>query len=150
MIPKFNTQGNLPKGIYFCTWEEFIARFGITPHRLSLISGLKTAMISLKNAGCSRIYLDGSFVTNKIVPGDFDACWDTNGVDINELRSIAPNLLDFRNKRAAQKSQYEGEFFLADRSANQAGMIFLDFFQMDRDGNSKGIIAIDLESWEYD
>ncbi len=68
MIPKFNTQGNLPKGIHFCTWEEFIARFGITPHRLSLISGLKMAIISLKNAGCSVIYVDGSFVTSKLIP----------------------------------------------------------------------------------
>jgi len=86
-------------------------------------------MISLKNAGCSVIYVDGSFVTSKPIPGDFDACWDTNSVDINKLRSIAPNSLNFKNKRAAQKSQYKGEFLLADRSANQAGIIFLDFFR---------------------
>jgi hypothetical protein len=150
MIPQFNLQGNLPQGIYVCTWEEFTARFGITSYRLNLINGLKTAMISLKDAGCSVIYVDGSFVTSKPSPGDFDACWDTDGVDIIKLQSIAPNLLNFKNKRAAQKSQYKGEFFLADQSANQAGMIFLDFFQLDRDGNPKGIIAIDLGSWEYD
>jgi hypothetical protein len=149
MIPQFNSQGNLPEGIYVCTWEEFIARFGITPYRLSLISGLKTAMISLKNAGCRVIYIDGSFVTSKIIPGDFDACWDTSGVDMNKLKSIAPNLLNFTDKRAAQKSHYRRELFPWSKD-QKAGTRFLEFFQIDKEGNPKGIIAIDLGSWKYD
>jgi hypothetical protein len=50
-------------------------------------------MTQLKAAGCRTIYIDGSFVTSKQKPGDFDACWEDNGVDIKYLESIAPTLL---------------------------------------------------------
>lgn len=86
---------------------------GTTPHRLSLIAGLKAAMEQLQDAGCQIVYVDGSFVTHKIVPGDFDACWEVNEVDMDKLKKIAPALLDFSDKRKAQKAQYSGEFFPA-------------------------------------
>ena len=54
-------------------------------------------------------------------------------------------LLDFRNKRAAQKVKYGGELFIADTPASPAGTTFLDFFQTDKTtGDPKGIVAIDL------
>lgn len=146
MIPSFTVDGQLPAGIHVCTWEEFVARFGITSHRLTLIAGLKVAMHQLCNSGCSTIYVDGSFVTQKPVPGDFDACWDANGVDLERLQAVAPALLQFDAKRAAQKAAYGGEFFPAGWPADQTGTLFLDFFQKDREGNPKGIIAIDLVS----
>lgn len=148
MIPPFNSDGKLPPGIHTCTWEEFVAQFGTTPHRLNLIAGLKTAMEQLKHAGCQTVYVDGSFVTNKAVPGDFDACWEVNGVDMNKLKTAAPALLNFANKRAAQKAQYRGEFFPAGWPADITGTLFLDFFQKDRDGNPKGIISIELMRWQ--
>lgn len=144
MIPSFNSDGKLPPGIHTCTWEEFVARFGTTPHRLTLIYGLKIAMEQLRSVGCQAVYIDGSFVTNKSVPGDFDACWEVNGVDMNKLKTTAPALLIFSNKRADQKAQYGGEFFPAGWPADSAGTLFLDFFQKDRDGNPKGIISIEL------
>ncbi len=125
-----------------------MARFGTTSHRLNLISGLKRAMAQLREAGCPTVYIDGSFVTSKLVPGDFDACWEAAGVDMNALKAIAPSLLRFEAKRAAQKAEYGGEFFPAGWPADSAGNLFLDFFQMDREGNSKGIIAIDLSRWQ--
>lgn len=125
-----------------------MARFGQTQQRLDLISGLKIAMAQLRSVGCPTIYIDGSFVTHKLVPGDFDACWDANGVDMAQLQLIAPALLKFDAKRAAQKAIYGGEFFPAGWPADSAGTCFLDFFQMDRDGNLKGIIAIDLVRWQ--
>ena len=45
------------------------------------MTGLKAAMVSLKDAGCKTVYVDGSFVTGKERPGDFDACWEEEGVD---------------------------------------------------------------------
>jgi hypothetical protein len=148
MVPLFNANGQLPPGIHFCDWEEFIARFGTTPHRLNLIAGLKLAMTQLRAAGCPTVYIDGSFVTYKLVPGDFDACWEANGVDMIQLKSIAPALLMFDAKRAAQKAAYGGEFFPAGWPADSVGTLFLEFFQMDRDGSPKGIIAIDLVRWQ--
>jgi hypothetical protein len=148
MLPAFDSEGNLPPGIHICTWEEFVARFGITPHRLNLIAGLKIAIMQLREAGCSTIYVDGSFVTRKLIPGDFDACWDTNGVDVNKLIMIAPTLLKFDAKRASQKAEYGGELFPAELTADASGNRFLEFFQIDRNGNPKGLIAINLRRWQ--
>lgn len=92
-------------------------------------------------AGCATVYLDGSYVTGKPLPGDFDACWNPEGVDIAKLD---PVLKDFSHARRAQKQKYFGEFFpsivLADGKNS-----FLDFFQTEKDtGLQKGIIAISL------
>ena len=144
MIPTFNSDGNLPPGVHWATWQEFVHRFGTTQHRLEIIRGLKIALDSLRSAGCSTVYIDGSFVTKKLAPGDFDACWDANGVNTDFLYSLDPILFKFDNKRAAQKVKYLGELFPAQGSADIAGRTFLEFFQTERDGNPKGIVAIDL------
>ena len=100
------------------------------------------ALQTLKAAGCRRAFIDGSFVSSKEVPGDFDGCWDHNGVDFDALD---PVLLNFEGHREAQKAKFEGELFIAATPADELGTRFLDFFQLDRDGRSKGIIQIDLE-----
>ena len=51
-----------------------------------------------RSAGCRRVWLNGSFVTARDEPGDFDACWDTDEVDLDALD---PVLLDLSNERAA-------------------------------------------------
>ena len=147
MIPDFDSNGLLPPGIHWTTWENFVDRYGITPHRLRLIAGLRAGLESLSQAGCRTAYIDGSFVTAKKIPGDFDACWDTAGVDPVK---IDPVLLTFDNLRAAQKAKFRGEFFFANASAvaGSPNIKFLDFFQVDKDtGNPKGIIAFDLSGW---
>ena len=81
-------------------------------------------------------------MTAKLEPQDFDACWDAAGVDPDLLD---PALLDFSNRRAAQKQRFGGEPFPADFAAEPSGTRFLDYFQRDRDtGEPKGIIAIEL------
>lgn len=118
-------------------------RYAITDHRASLLNGFGDAITSLTVAGCSRVYLDGSFVTDKEVPGDFDACWETSGVDPVLLD---PELLDFTDRRAAQKIRYGGELFPAQISAEPGGTVFLGYFQRDRHtGEPKGIIALDIK-----
>jgi hypothetical protein len=134
--------GNLPPGIHHATWEELASAFGSTPHRQQLLDGLRHALSALRRAGCRRAYVDGSFVTAKDVPEDFDGCWEPQGVDPDALE---PTLLDFTNRRAAQKQRYRGELFVATASADPVGTRFLDFFQRDkRTGEPKGIVALDL------
>ena len=67
--------------------------------------GLRMAMEQLKAGGCRTIYINGSFVTIKPDPGDFDACWDSEDVDYDYLRKNAPRLLNHLD-RSAQKSKY--------------------------------------------
>ena len=143
MIPEFDENGNLPPGVHFCEWEEFVDRFGTTDLRLRLMRGLQMAMQQLKAAGCRTIYINGSFVTSKSDPGDFDACWDREDVDIDYLRREAPQLLKYYD-RAGQKAKYKGELFASDQPVGNYGKNSFDLFQEDRKHNIKGIIAIDL------
>jgi Family of unknown function (DUF6932) len=142
MIPDFDADGNLPPGVHWATWQEFVQRFGMSPHRDKLLMGLRSALDGLKAAGCQAVYIDGSFVTTKSVPNDFDACWDTEGVNPDLLDPI---LLLLTHGRVAQKAKYFGELFPAQFSEGMTGLRFLEFFQIDKEtGKLKGIIAIDL------
>jgi hypothetical protein len=149
MIPAFDLEsGNLPPGIHQATWREITARFGHTPRRRILLAGLRKALLALQSVGCRRAYVDGSFVTAKTHPGDFDGCWEIEGVDVDALDAVAPALLDFAERRKAQKAAYGGEMFPARSGADPSGMAFIDFFQRDKvTGEPKGIIAIDLENF---
>ena len=106
------------------------------------MAGFRAALENLKSAGCRTVYLDGSFVTIKVIPNDYDACWDEDGVDPVLLD---PVLLIFDAGRVAQKARYMGELFPASIIANAGGLSFLDFFQTDKEtGNPKGVVAVDL------
>lgn len=143
-IATFEANGTLPVGIHIATWQEVQEAFAFNPRRQELLSGLQRACKSLKQAGCPRIYIGGSFVTNKEFPGDFDVCWADETVDLERLEEIDPVLLDLTNKRAAQKAKYGGELFPASLTEGGSKKKFLDFFQVTRNGEPKGIIAIDL------
>lgn len=142
MIPPFEPDtGNLPPGIHEASWDELVERFGYTEQRRGLLSGLRAAIESLRRAGCRRVYVDGSFVTAKQAPADFDACWEVTGVSVAQLD---PVLLDFRESRQLQKAKFGGELFPAIWIANQRGTRFTDYFQLDsQTGERKGIVAID-------
>jgi len=97
---------------------------------------------ALRLAGCRTAYVDGSFVTAKESPGDFDVCWDARGVRASLLD---PVLLIFYQGRALQKAKYGGEFFPAHFPADVSGITYLEFFQQDKHTNAtKGIVALDL------
>ena len=142
MIPPFNKDGLLPPGVYWADWSELRDRFGNNPWRLRLATGFRAAIENLRDAGCRTVYLNGSFVTSKAMPNDYDACWEEAGVDPTTLD---PALLTFDAGWAAQKAKYMGELFPASIIADTAGLSFLEFFQTDKEtGEPKGIIAVDL------
>ena len=95
----------------------------------------------LEAAGCRRLWLNGSFVTSKEEPGDFDACWDEYGVDLDGLDPI---FFDFADGRAAQKARFGGEFF-PNVVETGSGLAFSEFFQNERDTGRKGIVVILLK-----
>jgi hypothetical protein len=145
MIPDFVDIGApwavLPPGIHMATLEEIRGKFAYNETRLELFNGFERACQDLVKAGCRTIYLDGSFVTEKETPGDFDGCWDPRGMEPSLLE---PTLLEFGSGRRAQKSMYLGEFFPSTALAvASAGTMFLDFFQTDRfTGKPKGLIQV--------
>ena len=146
MLPEFNRDGRLPPGIHWATWQEVQSRFGFSSRRQRLLGGLRLALAALNRAGCGRVYIDGSFVTVKREPRDYDACWDIDGVNVEALDSV---FLDFSRGRTAQKRKYLGEFFPAQMPEGASGRVFLEFFQTDKEtGHSKGIVGLNLQEAE--
>lgn len=143
MIPDFEKNGNLPPGIYEAFWDEFCERFGFTKHRQWLINGLQAALKTLSYAGCNIVYINGSFVTAKKEPNDYDLCWSVNTV-VPEL--LDSDLLDFSPKgRSLMKKKYRGDLFPAEIPEGVSGKTFLNFFQTDKyTGESKGIISLKI------
>ena len=132
----------LPPGIHPTDLDEIGVRYATNMHRRNLFEGLLLAATNLRLAGSQAIYLDGSFVTNKPKPGDYDACFDPRGVVGSALD---PVFHIFKNGRADQKAKFKGEFFPASTIEGRSGMSFLNFFQNDRyTGQAKGILEIPL------
>ena len=141
MIPPFDTNtGRLPEGVHEASWDEIVQRFGWNQRRRRLLDGLAEAIELLAEAGCRRLWLNGSFVTAKDEPGDFDACWDTSSVDLDV---IDPVLLDLSSGRAEQKRRFGGELF-PNIIESGSGLLFTEFFQNDLDAGRKGIVVIKI------
>ncbi len=134
----------LPPGLHQASLADVAAAFATSVWRRELFDGLRYASGRLRGAGCPTIFLDGSYVSGKPKPGDFDACWDPSGVDPNRLDSV---FLQFANGREAQKAAFKGEFFPSSMMCVDVGQAFVEFFQQDRfTGKQKGIISIPLSA----
>jgi hypothetical protein len=138
VLPPFDAEGRLPDDEYEASWEEVVERFGWNSHRRRLLDGLANALALLAAAGCGRVWLNGSFVTAKDEPADFDACWDLNGVDLDALD---PVLLDLSGRRAAQKARFGGEL-LPNVVEAGSGLNLAEFFRHERDTGRKGIVVL--------
>ena len=143
MIPAL-VDGRLPAGEWTAAWAEVEEAFGTSSWRLHLLDGCRRALAALKAAGCRQAWIDGSFVTGKLHPGDIDGCYNPIGVNRALLH---PALLDLSPGRPAQKAEFGCEFFPNIVEAG-SGEYFVEFFQRDRDGQRKGIVVIDLEEFE--
>lgn len=142
VIPELGPNGLLPPGRHQADdWVEVARRFGSTERRGSLLTGLLACLQDLRRAGCSTAFLNGSFVTAKPDPDDFDVAYDPTDVDIEKLD---PVLRMVNPPRVAQKTKYGGDI-LPDSAGGMAG-VFVAFFQGTRDGGRKGIVVIDLRT----
>ncbi|RNJ49052.1 DUF6932 family protein [Methylocystis hirsuta] len=146
MIPTFNEKGNLPPGLHKATWEEFTERYGVTTHRKRLIELMQKLIVHLKEVQCQNLFVDGSFVTNKEVPNDYDACWDVTGVKIERMD---PVLLVFTTEgKEKMVIKYGGDLRPDKFSPFETNVSYLEFFQIDREGDRKGIIHLSLQEIE--
>lgn len=144
MIPPFNEHGLLPPGVHRADWDEVRQRFGWTSWRGLLLRGLGFALSDLRNAGCRTVYIDGSFVSSKDNPRDFDACWEEAGVNNARLPRA---LRDLSDGRRAQKARYTGELFPAHAIADiRRGTTYYDYFQREAGGRAKGMVAVALRT----
>jgi hypothetical protein len=140
MIPDFNKSGWLPEGIHKADWTELYKRFGWNERRKHMMNGLLKALEELKSAGCSKVWVNGSFVSAKDYPNDYDACWDVEGVDLGRLDPVIQML----RGKAEQRSRYFGELFPVSSQEDQ----MIRFFQTDKNtGIKKGMIRLELRGF---
>ncbi len=143
MIEFDSVHGYLPDGLHRMSLAQVAERFTWTPRRQWLHLGLARAARALRAAGCRTLILDGSFVTSKDDPRDFDAAFDPVGVD-GEL--LDPVLLRHTDGRKAMNAKYLGDIFPWGATASsKTGAIFRDFFRTDRAGVPKGVVEIRLD-----
>lgn len=147
MIPALDpATGNLPPGRHDASLEEVAIRYGTTMRRQLLLAGLREAIAVLEAAGCRYLYLNGSFVSAKEEPGDYDVCWESDEVDLFQLLRTAEALMEYRPERRGprQKERFGGDFF-ALPPVGAIGRDMLDVFQRDTiTGAPKGIIRLRL------
>jgi hypothetical protein len=138
-IPSFNKAGELPAGEHEASLALVKKRFGSSSaQREELMRGLEGAAENLRAAGVRRIWVDGSFVTEKEEPNDVDGCWEySESVDLEKIDSV---FLD--ESRAPMKEKYGVELFPACVIEAGSGLPFPKFFQVNRDGEPKGILVV--------
>jgi Family of unknown function (DUF6932) len=123
-----------------------VERFGSTPRRRELLAACRRTLDLLRSYGCRWFYLDGSFVTAKDEPGDYDGCWEVDGVDLFRLLREAPLLWDDSRGRPNQKAAFGGDLFPMRLDGDLGDRVVFDDFQHDPQTDApKGIIALDLE-----
>ena len=98
MIPDYdrsykNEQGNfnLKQGEHETTWIEFSKLSGFTWRCRKIVRRMRPMLLHMRDVGCNFVNIDGSFVTSKINPNDFDGTWDPEGVDVTKLDPIIKN-----------------------------------------------------------
>jgi hypothetical protein len=74
MLPEFKPDGNLPEGIHPATADEVFERLATPSARRQWLGVRLGSLLALaKSTGqFARVFLWGSFVTNKEVPNDLD------------------------------------------------------------------------------
>lgn len=147
-IPTLTATGELPPGIHMATIGEVESAFGqSSDRRRLLLKGLKEAMAIFKVANVSKIFVDGSFTTDKEEPNDIDGCWSAEGVDEQLLDRRFWDFetpQEFEKNRNEIKNEFGIDFFIAEIIEGGSGKPFPEFFQTNRDGDPKGIIQINL------
>jgi len=133
--------GYLPPGEYDAAWDEIVSTYGYNLRRLVLLQGLRAALDNLAAARCTRVYLNGGFVTAKAAPGDFDMCFDPAGMDLSLLDPIL--LVMGPSRRMLQRAKYRGEILSSTAIADLNGTLYVDYFQRDAARRVKGILILD-------
>ena len=123
-------------------WQAFVTRFGWNSRRRFLIAGMQRALSNLQMSGCAAAIVDGSFVSSKDEPADYDLAFDPTGVNGG---LVDPVLRRHDDQRKAMKAKYFGDVFpWGEVACATTLLIYRDFFQRDRSGIAKGVVLLDV------
>jgi hypothetical protein len=106
VIPDFDTNGNLPPGVHKASLAEVEHRFAHNATRKALFVGLARVVAILSEAKCPEVHLDGSYITTKEEPDDYDLCFEPTGLKATE------ELRKFLSNKEGRKTEYLGDIFV--------------------------------------
>jgi hypothetical protein len=145
VIPDFTDAGALPPGEWQTNLDEIEEKLAWSGRRRELLAGLRKALSLMGSCGVERVYLDGSFVTDKDRPGDIDGCYDLAADATEEdLRRLEPIWPPNPWNRAEAKDRFGVDFFPAATEELGSGMPFKRFFKRDREGRERGVLVVEL------
>lgn len=139
MIPKFNEDGYLPKGIHKATLNEIKQRFGSSSaKRKELFEGLQSLVQLLRKykGNIKRFLLNGSYVSSGESPKDLDCIlivkrdFDFSSPEIDKLR--------------AAKRLFGVHLFTFTEEDTSRYRRLIDFFGHDRGQKPKGLVEVRL------
>ncbi len=147
-LPDFREDGWLPEGHHAATWQEVALRFGGGPdsQRAAILSSLLQWRDAVRAKGMAgTLVLDGSFISRKEVPGDFDLVFSYDEVTEESVRedSEARALTDYQRCR---EMGFLGDIFALPASLQKFSPQFsgLNMFDFDRQGIAKGVVEVIL------
>jgi uncharacterized protein DUF6932 len=147
-LPGFREDGWLPEGHHLAAWEEIILRFGgpAGSRRAQILESLLRWRDRLTGKGITgRLLLNGSFISAKPDPGDFDAILVADdGVEaVLAQDEEARQLINY----LACKEQGLGDIFLLSAAAIRKfpTMCRVDVFDYDKHTSKpKGVVEVTL------
>jgi hypothetical protein len=71
-IPDFDQHGRLPRGIHYCSGQEFIDRFCSSDNRKQFTQPIIDILDFAKDRYAIQVFVGGSFISNKKKPNDID------------------------------------------------------------------------------
>jgi hypothetical protein len=143
-IPEFLEDGWLPAGHHAATWEEIIASFGGASgsRRARLTASLlelRDALLEFHITG--SLLLDGSYVSAKAEPGDFDVLL-IGPADIQVRKDTEPGLARLLDAEVAEKERGYSLFFIPQDSP--AREMLQTFWDISKEGVLKGVVEVTL------
>ena len=140
--PDFDSNGDLPVGIYQATLSEVIAHFGTSTLQRRMVAQRLARMYALaRSTGqLARFIIFGSFVTAKRAPNDVDIFMlmeDT--FDAQQVTGEAAMIFDHL---AAQHSEGASIFWIRRMAAIDGEEAALQYWQMTREQTKRGIVEV--------
>lgn len=141
-LPALTSKGFLPPGIHATTWAEFATAYGTTPRRAALLQNMEFLLQEARRSGHpSKMYVGGSFVTNKPNPTDFDLTWKISGKEFGKLQETHPLVTN----REHQRLHLGGELMSTYPNSPDGGV--LRFLMENRKyGTAAGVVELDLST----
>ena len=148
MIPEFQKDGNIPKGLYKATLQEVREVFGTgSAKRKLLIGNLENIIELAKSTGkLERVIIWGSFISNKDFPQDINLLLIMRGdFDLDANPPEVKRVFDYVQGRIV----FNADIFWTKSSIGEEAIgLWIETYQMTRDFESRGIVEATINDKE--